>query len=217
MRMSSESKMVESRGVCLKASEGMPRCEDKTCITVHLSDISNENFPQDSKKPLIPIKGKIPAVRTYCFKKKKPFPGAYPLHFSPYKLANSSNPRAVSLSSSEIQKDLFMISQKTAIEFSSQYFDEVSVKSEHSSGTKIIVPRLPKVPNFQQRIARRKTSNMLQAPQSPAEERRQMKAAMKASRLELEQSAAMCSQTACESKQFKEGDMLFRSSCIPAR
>jgi hypothetical protein len=215
--MSSGSTNFEDKGDYLNTSEGLPPSEDGKFISVHLSDISNEKIPKESKKQCIRNKQKIPAVRTYCFKKKKPLPGAYPVHFSPYKMVDSSNVRAVSLSNPEIRDDLHLIGEKTVFEFPSKYFDEVAVKSGHTSGIGVLITSRTQVePKFQQRIARRKTTFVFQAPQSPAEERRQVRAAIQASRLELAQSAETWSGRTCKSEKFTEGGMRFMQVCPPA-
>jgi hypothetical protein len=130
--------------------------------------------------------------RAYTFKKRKPLPGAYPRNFSPYTLTNSSNIRAVTLTSVEIRNDIFSIQQSLVREFSSLYFDEGTGQPGDKAPAEIVIAKQPiQVEIQQQRSVRRRFSTVLQAPTSEAEERRQIREAIKASRLESSHSAGL--------------------------
>jgi hypothetical protein len=130
------------------------------------------------------------SARVYSFKKRKPLPGAYPKNFSPYLLNNISTTRAVPLPPSEIRNDLNLIQQAITKEFSSRYFDEVH--SAQDIEPQVNVPCQDNAPcekashpqRFQRRIPRKSNLSSFQAPMTEAEERRQLRAAMKASQLE---------------------------------
>jgi hypothetical protein len=130
------------------------------------------------------------SARTYSFKKRKPLPGAYPKNFSPYLLTNISTTRAVSLSHAEIRNDLNSIQQATTKEFSSCYFEEVTSAPdiEKQSGIPcqkhVPIQRASHAQRFQRRAPRKPNLSSIQAPMTEAEERRQLRAAMKASQLE---------------------------------
>jgi hypothetical protein len=126
------------------------------------------------------------STRAYSFKKRKPLPGAYPRQFSPYTLQQSSNERAVSLSLVDIKNDLQAIHDRVRREFSSQYFDE-GAESGHQPSVAVIFGNSLARDKIQSRVARRKSSTLMQAPQTEAEERKQIRAAIKASRLESAQ------------------------------
>ncbi len=130
------------------------------------------------------------SARTYVFKKRKPLPGAYPKNFSPYVLNHLSTTRAVPLSRTEIRDDLNFIQQAITQEFSSRYFDEVTSTPEIERGND--APRQHDVPCqkpphqqiIQRRAHRKPKFSSFQVPTTEAEERRQLRAAMKASQLE---------------------------------
>ena len=129
-------------------------------------------------------------AKAYKFKKKTPLPGAYPLHFSPYRLANlSSTNNSVSLTPAEIYSDCKEVSEGVQTEFSSKYFVEVgdggntvATPIEDYSDAKITlinsVKRMP-APRYSGR--RVLSSVQLAMPKTIQEERRQIRAAMKAS------------------------------------
>ena len=125
-------------------------------------------------------------VKPYAFKKHKPQPGAYPKNFSPYTLSNTAGTRAVSLTRSDIRNDLLQIEQGMIKEFSSTYFEESSSASDvQNHAVEVIVFKPPS--QKKERLSRRRTFSTIQAPTSEAEERRQIKAAIKASQLEREE------------------------------
>ena len=162
-----------------------------------LHDTINGMNHKKSKKSLSPDIGCKVQSRTYSFKKRKPLPGAYPRNFSPYTLECASNSRAVSLSHTEIKNDFLAIHQKMVCEFSSIYFEENATPGQES-GVEVVFanPSMPSKP--QQRVARRTTSTLMHAPQTEAEERRQIRAAIKASRLESARSAEIYSEKSCD-------------------
>jgi hypothetical protein len=123
-------------------------------------------------------------ISKYSFKKRKPLPGAYPKNFSPYLLTNTSTTRVVPLSRLEIRKDLHDIHEAMANEFSSNYFEEVGTAPKN--GQNVEEPnQKPKNPfKIQRRAPRRPNFCSIQAPMTEAEERRQLRAALKASQLE---------------------------------
>ena len=126
----------------------------------------------------------VVSVCTYSFKKRKPLPGAYPKKFSPYLLTNTSTPRVVPLSRVEIRKDLCDIHEAMAKEFSSHYFDEDGTAA--TNGYRVEGPgqKSPMPSKIQRRAPRRPNFASIQAPMTEAEERRQLRAALKASQLE---------------------------------
>jgi hypothetical protein len=125
-------------------------------------------------------------IPPYTFKKKKPPPGAYPLHFSPYRLSVATHARIpVSLSRQEILSDLQDIQNSTAAIFKSTYFDETGVQessfplSEASkSPANFVTNAVPRS------VVRHKPRVQygLEAPLTPEEERRQIRAAIRASK-----------------------------------
>jgi hypothetical protein len=129
-------------------------------------------------------------AKAYTFKRKTPLPGAYPLHYSPYRLANpSSSNNSVSLTPAEIYSDCKEIREGTRTEFSSEYFAEhedagisVATTVEELSDSKTLrinsVKRNP-APRYSER--RVLSSVQLAMPKTIQEERRQIRAAMKAS------------------------------------
>jgi hypothetical protein len=129
-------------------------------------------------------------AKAYTFKKKTPLPGAYPLHFSPYRLANSSKTNnSVSLTPAEIYSDFKEVCEGVMNEFSSEYFAEdghgcssAATPIEECSETKIShinsVKRIPAPRNSGRRVL---SSVQLATPKTIQEERRQIRAAMKAS------------------------------------
>ena len=131
------------------------------------------------------------SARPYSFKKRKPMPGAYPKNFSPYLLTNTSTTRAVPLSRPEIRNDLKLIQQALAKEFSSLYFDEVTTSTPETE-RQIDGPCPIDIPcqkashqqPIQRRIPRKQNLSTFQAPMTEAEERRQLRAAIKASQIE---------------------------------
>ena len=129
-------------------------------------------------------------VKAFVFKRRKPPPGAYPKNYSPYTLCNAVNSGAVSLSRPDIRNDLLSIQQAMVREFSSTYFEEVAVTSGCEPNQPIAMEMLAPKPNLQKishpRLARRGIFSAIQAPASEAEERRQLRAAIKASQLDTE-------------------------------
>ncbi len=98
----------------------------------------------------------------------------------------------MSLSRPEIRDDLLSIQQAIAREFSSTYFEETAVSSasvHEPPAVELVTPKQPTLKNTHHRLARRSTLSAIQAPTSEAQERRQLKAAIKASQLELERAA----------------------------
>jgi hypothetical protein len=125
-------------------------------------------------------------IALYTFKKRKPIPGAYPLHYSPYRLASTSPSRVtISLSRQEILPDLLNIQCSLSSTFKSQYFDESGVNIGSSASIEanrdsVLLPKKP----ISRTIGRQrpKKSNDLAAPQTLEEERRQIRAAIRASK-----------------------------------
>ena len=129
-------------------------------------------------------------AKAYSFKKKTPLPGAYPLHYSPYRLANpSSSNNSVSLTPAEVYSDCKEICEGVRTEFSSKYFVEHSdghnyVANPVEDRSDLKVSRINSVkrnptPRFSGR--RVLSSVQLAMPKTIQEERRQLRAAMKAS------------------------------------
>ena len=171
-----------------------------------------ENYVLSKAKDMSTMdKGKGATPKVYSFRKKKPLPGAYPRNFSPYTLANTSTTTAVNLSHKETKNDLFTIQQNLTLEFQSQYFDEDAGQTSHERPVKNITTQLLAPTKINQRIARRNISRSLQAPITEAEERRQIRAAMKASRLESTQSSEptffMASNTGNSPKEWDQASM----------
>jgi hypothetical protein len=121
---------------------------------------------------------------TYSFKKRKPLPGAYPKNFSPYLLTNTSTPRVVPLSRMEIRKDLHDIQEAMATEFSSHYFEEDGTAPTNGLCVERTCQKSSLPLKIQRRAPRRSNFSSIQAPMTEAEERRQLRAALKASQLE---------------------------------
>jgi hypothetical protein len=119
----------------------------------------------------------------YSFKKRTPLPGAYPKNFSPYILTNSSAPRAVHLTRTEIKNDLCSIQQAIAHESRSQYFDEV-INAPNNEPIVDAPCQISTQSKIQRRNPRRPISSCVQAPLTEAEERKQIRAALKASQVE---------------------------------
>jgi hypothetical protein len=64
-------------------------------------------------------------AKAFTFKKRTPLPGAYPLHYSPYRLAKSCPANnSVRLTPAEIYSDCKEIFEGMRAEFSSKYFVE---------------------------------------------------------------------------------------------
>ena len=79
-----------------------------------------------------------PLSRPFHFKKKKPLAGAYPINFSPYRMANNHTSRnPVSLIRSERSGDLRTISESLAEEFKSEYFEEHGTPLQAAESVKI--------------------------------------------------------------------------------
>uniref|UniRef100_A0A7S0MTK7 Uncharacterized protein n=2 Tax=Cryptomonas curvata TaxID=233186 RepID=A0A7S0MTK7_9CRYP len=133
------------------------------------------------------------SARPYSFKKRKPLPGAYPKNFSPYLLTNISTTRAVPLSRSEIRNDLNFIQQAITKKFSSRYFEEVTcapeIERQIDEPCQIDVPcqKASHQQTIHRRIPRKPNLSSFQVPTTEAEERRQLRAAMKESQLEAAQ------------------------------
>ena len=128
----------------------------------------------------------IPVRVGYSFKKRKPMPGAYPKNFSPYTLFSTPATRAVSLSRPDIRNDLLLIQKGLVDEFSSKYFDESDGTMVVTPGREACVEVFKPKPVAQQknvRVSRRAHLSVIQAPINEAEERRQLRAALKASQL----------------------------------
>ena len=125
-------------------------------------------------------------IRTYTFKKRKPLPGAYPRNFSPYLMKSSTSTSAVTLSRPEIKRDILAIQQAILDEFPSKYFDEAVGNSEQKNDSVAVAEIHVKKPLIARKgnpRARRSTLSVIQAPKTEAEERRQLRAAVEASRL----------------------------------
>jgi hypothetical protein len=71
-------------------------------------------------------------ARPYIFKKKAPYPGAYPLNFSPYQLASHHHVlnNAVNLTPAELFNDCRILKKCIAQEFPSHYFDEEGYRED---------------------------------------------------------------------------------------
>ena len=134
---------------------------------------------------------------SYTFRKKKPSPGSYPLHYSPYRLSNSHVSRAISIPRQDALSDLESIRRSISHTFISHYFEEPGApvhRSPASAPACIQAPlpssSLPKPP--MQRNAARTRPRPIQtaeAPQTPEEERRQLRAAIRASKALLARAA----------------------------
>jgi hypothetical protein len=137
----------------------------------------------------------------YSFKKKKPLPGAYPKKFSPYLLEYNSTTRVVPLPRLEIRRDLIEIHDAMAKEFSSHYFDEVGTAptNEHNIEGTCQKPSVPMI--IQRRIPRRSDFCSIPVPMTEAEERRQLRAALKASQIE---SGGMVDENGCSKMRMMD-------------
>ncbi len=129
-------------------------------------------------------------AKAFKFKRKTPLPGAYPLHYSPYRLAKSSSANnSVSLTPAEIYSDCKEICEGARTEFSSKYFvedgdgvDSVATPVEDCSDSKKNVVNSFKRNSAPRYSGRRVLSSVqLAMPKTIQEERRQIRAAMKAS------------------------------------
>ena len=131
---------------------------------------------------------KVHQAKPFTFKKKVPAPGCYPLNFSPYRLSYlSSSCNAVRLTPAEVYSDCKLIHQITSQEFSSHYFEE-GVPESDKSGSKSAPKRseastvLPKQFSMVRSSGRRAlTSLQLPIPKTIHEERKQLRAALRAS------------------------------------
>jgi hypothetical protein len=127
--------------------------------------------------------------KVYTFKKKTPIAGAYPNQFSPYRMQSGRSLKMpVSLTHVEINHDMKVIEQEYPQCFASAYFEEevhsdpqnltspsCGTKSASNPDSKMIIYR---------NSARRRAPPTLQLAPIPStlqEERRQLRAAMKAS------------------------------------
>ncbi len=126
------------------------------------------------------------SVCSYSFKKRKPLPGAYPRKFSPYLMISESTTRAVPLSRAEIKKDLNDIHEAMAKEFSSHYYEESGTSPRNEKCVEPPCKKSSMPLKNQRRAPRRPYFSSIQAPTTEAEERRQLRAALKASQLEAE-------------------------------
>mmetsp|Transcript_77049 Transcript_77049/g.208051 ORF Transcript_77049/g.208051 Transcript_77049/m.208051 type:complete len:247 (+) Transcript_77049:48-788(+) len=68
-------------------------------------------------------------VNSFVFKKKAPRPGMYPTMYSPFRMVSSAKHNAVSLSEKEISKDIRIMQSLIATSFQSVYFEEKDVDS----------------------------------------------------------------------------------------
>jgi hypothetical protein len=140
------------------------------------SDVANKLLTSKSSQDVAvaPLK-----VKPYVFKKLKPAAGAYPLHFSPYRQTNTTLSRApVSLARKEILADLQAVQKLLAQSNRTQYFEEPNCTMEPKRLATNPVKR-----NHAPRAASQRSHALssLAAPQSLQEERKQMRAALKAS------------------------------------
>ena len=141
----------------------------------------------ESQRTLTDGETHMPVRGGYSFKKRKPMPGAYPTNFSPYTLVCTSATRAVSLSRSDIRNDLLLIQQGIVSQFSSKYFDESDGATVLTPGSEACIEVFKPKPMVNQknvRVSRRAQLCVIQAPLTEAEERRQLRAAIKASQLD---------------------------------
>ena len=128
-------------------------------------------------------------AKAYTFKRKTPLPGAYPLHYSPYRLVNpSSSNNSVSLTPAEIYSDCKEICEGARTEFSSKYFAEhgdggnsVAIPVNHPDSKTSIINSVKRNPAPRYSGRRVLSSVQLAMPKTIQEERRQIRAAMKAS------------------------------------
>ncbi len=128
-------------------------------------------------------------AKAYTFKRKTPLPGAYPLHYSPYRLANpSSSNNSVSLTPAEIYSDCKEIREGARTEFSSRYFAEhgdggnsVATPVNYPDSKTSIINSVKRNPAPRYSGRRALSSVQLAMPKTIQEERRQIRAAMKAS------------------------------------
>jgi hypothetical protein len=128
---------------------------------------------------------KLGGHRTYSFKKKLPLPGAYPKAFSPYVMSGSGS-TAVSLSRSDIKDDLNRIRDGVEKTFMSHYFDEAGLQHHEPATTPAPAARAPMRTSTTRRlsaprVARRSLATVIMVPLTLSEERRQLKAAIRAS------------------------------------
>jgi hypothetical protein len=86
------------------------------------------------KNSIADLVEKLHRARPYIFKKKTPYPGAYPLNFSPYHLAGQfSLNNAVNLTPAEVYSDCQLLRKFVPEEFPSHYFDEEGCAEESST------------------------------------------------------------------------------------
>ena len=162
---------------CINTPEDIaPRCSDQSLMSMTVNTRKQERSFQ--AKPFI------------C-KKKVPPPGSYPSNFSPYRLANfSSSNNAVRLTPAEILSDRKELYQATKSEFSSQYFAEKG-SPESNQGcphkgnrTHVNEPLFrvsDRVSLLRTSGRRALTSVQLPIPKTIQEERKQLRAALRAS------------------------------------
>jgi hypothetical protein len=108
-------------------------------------------------------------------------PGAYPKNFSPYLLTNSCTVRAVQLTRTEIKNDLNHVHQAIAKECCSQYFDEVPTTLDNERIVDVTRQISSSTHTVQRRNLRRPLLSCGQPPMTEAEEKKQLRAALKAS------------------------------------
>lgn len=150
-----------------------------------MSEITNNNFAEQVKYSY--------RAKPYSFKKKTPTAGAYPQNYSPYRLASPhALNTAVKLSPAEVFSDCKLLQHGILQEFQSKYFDEAE-GGHHSKDSNKTISKPPIRNCGQRRISSSRNCNQrepsyqgLPVPQSIAEERRQLRAAMHASISPLE-------------------------------
>jgi hypothetical protein len=126
-------------------------------------------------------------AKPYLFKKKIPQAGEYPQNYSPYRLASiHALNNAVKITPAEVFSDFKLLRQGFLQEFSSQYFEEGGLcdmedhtKKCFKSHTSSFGQR--RVSSSRHFSRREPFAQGLPVPQSLAEERKQLKAAMEAS------------------------------------
>ncbi len=143
----------------------------------------------------------------YSFKKRVPLPGAYPKNFSPYLLTNSLTMRAVQLTRTEIKNDVNYVQQAISKECCSQYFEEVTTAPECERVVDVTRQISSSQNTIQRRVPRKQILSFVQAPITEVEERKQLRAALKASLAER------ANEFDCLKLQTVDGARLLRDVC----
>ena len=149
----------------------------KTKIKQELVGVHNVSEPRcQEHKP-----SKLKAI-PFTFKKKKPLPGAYPLQYSPYRMSPRSFVRSpVSLTRPEINDDIQAIRENMARLYQNQYFEEEGAPGQKEPPAKTCSEKIVNRISGAKPLRRRTLVSNVRAPKTAEEERRQIRAAIRAS------------------------------------